>query len=523
MITRIELTNFMSHAHTVIEPAAGLTVLVGANNVGKSAVVAALQILARNENSTYVMRHGAKECSIKVETDDGQVVEWRRKKSSSYVINGQTFDRLRGGDLPEELHRALRLPSVDAGGDNDFDVHFGTQKSPIFLLDRPGTVAARFFASSSDAIRLVEIQKRHKDKHAEAKREKGRLEDESRRVNDQLAVLAPVVDLDDRLRAIENLYDEILQLGSRLIEARTEALQLADQAERLAEWQAHSDVLARLPLPPSLFPVTPLAELIADLKTAQQEVELTTSQVAALSTMVQPPSLYDVVALKDLTSKLLKQANDVKQSTAIQQSLALLTDPPTIPPTEPLRQMVTDLERATVRQSEATARSNTLARLAAPPNLGDEADLSHRVITLTTAKRQAALWAEQSELLIAVNAPPELGDEADVRHRLIELIIAERQAELWAEQTKILFAVAPPPLPTETLSMVTEVSQLEAALRDEQCSHASLADATKELEEATRELRELAAGSQCRLCGSPLDADRVLALAATGLGGHAHE
>lgn len=523
MLTRIELTNFMSHAHTVIEPAAGLTVLVGANNVGKSAVVSALQILARNENSTYVMRHGAKECSIKVETDDGQVVEWRRKKSSSYVINGQTFDRLRGGDLPEELHRALRLPSVDAGGDNDFDVHFGTQKSPIFLLDRPGTVAARFFASSSDAIRLVEIQKRHKDKHAEAKREKGRLEDESRRVNDQLAVLAPVVDLDDRLRAIENQYDEMSQLRSRLIEARAETLQLAAQAERLAEWQGHADVLARLPLPPILFAVTPLAELIVNLGAAQREVERTTSQVTALSIVAPPPSMHDVVALEDLTSKLLKQANDAKRSTAIQQSLALLTDPPTISTTEPLRQTATDLERAIARESEVTAFSDTLVRLTAPPDLGDDADLEHRIIELTTAKRQAEWWAEQSELLITVAPPPELGDEANLRQRLIELVTAERKAESWAAQSQLLYAVAPPPLPAETLSMETEVLQLETALRVEQSSHASLAVAMKELAETAHELRELATSSQCRLCGSPLDPDRVLAQAATGLGGHAHE
>lgn len=523
MLTRIELTNFMSHAHTVIEPAAGLTVLVGANNVGKSAVVAALQILARNENSTYVMRHGAKECSVRVETDDGQVVEWRRKKSSTYVINGQTFDRLRGGDLPEELHRALRLPSVDAGGDNDFDVHFGTQKSPIFLLDRPGTVAARFFASTSDAIRLVEIQKRHKDKHAEAKREKGRLEDESRRVNDQLAVLAPVVDLDDRLRAIENLYDEILQLGSRLIEARAEALQLAAQAERLADWQAHADVLARLPLPPNLFTVTPLVELIANLGAAQRDVEQTTSQVTVLSAVAEPPSMHDVVALEDLASKLLKQTYEVKRSTAFQQSLALLTDPPTILPTEPLRQTVRDLERATAQQSEATARSDTLVRLAAPPNLGDEADLSHRVIELTTAKQHAESWAKQSELLTAIPAPPEYGDEAGLRHRLIDLMTTERQAESWAAQSKLLGTVAPLPVPAETLSMETAVSQLEAALRNEQDGHISLAIATKELAEADRELRELVTGSQCRLCGSPLDPDRVVAQAAAGLGGHAHE
>jgi exonuclease SbcC len=162
MITRVELTNFMSHRHTVIEPAAGLTVLVGPNNVGKSAVVAALQILCHNENSTYVQRHGERDCSVRVHTDDGHVIEWRRKTAPSYIIDGQVFDRLKGNGLPDELCSALRLTKVDAGGDADFDVHFGTQKSPIFLLGNSAANAARFFASSSDAIRLVSIQKRHR-------------------------------------------------------------------------------------------------------------------------------------------------------------------------------------------------------------------------------------------------------------------------------------------------------------------------------------------------------------------------
>jgi hypothetical protein len=484
MITRIELTNFMSHAHTVIEPAAGLTVLVGANNIGKSAVIAALQILARNENSTYVMRHGAKDCSVKVETDDGQVVEWRRKKSPSYVINGQTFDRLRGGDLPEELHRALRLPPVDAGGDNDFDVHFGTQKSPIFLLDRPGTVAARFFASSSDAIRLVAIQKRHKDKHAEAKREKGRLEEESRRVTAQLDVLAPVVDLDDQLRAVEDLHAEVLQLRERLDEVRADTAAIAVQAGQLSEWQAHADVLARLPSPPSLFPVTPLAELIAALQTAQRDVERTTAQAAALSPVTPPPAMHDVVTLGRLAENLVRQVTDVERSDATCHALTSLAGPPTLPPTEPLRLTVTHLERAASRQSAAMARSDALARLTSPPDLGDEADLRLRLTSLTTAVRQVSSWEAQSELL---------------------------------------HVVAPPPLPTETTSLAATVSQLDVAMRDEQRGHDRLVDAAEELARVARELRELAAGSQCRLCGSPLDPDRVLAHAAAGLGGHAHE
>ena len=201
MITRIELTNFMAHRHTVIEPSAGLTVLVGPNNVGKSAVVAALQILCQNESAGYVVRHGERECSVAVQTADGQSVEWRRKNSTqSYVINGQTFDRLKG-KIPEELHQSLRLPMVDAESGSDFDVHFGTQKSPIFLLNSPGANRARFFASSSDAIQLVAMQKRHKEKLSERQKEKTRAEAASRKLSEELESLRAVGDIDQQVAA----------------------------------------------------------------------------------------------------------------------------------------------------------------------------------------------------------------------------------------------------------------------------------------------------------------------------------
>src|SRR5262245_39825693 len=106
MIARIELINFMSHEHTVLDLAPGLTVIVGPNNVGKSAVVAALQILSHNESSTYVIRHGQRECAVKVHTGDGHLIEWRRKTSPSYILDGQKFDRLRASGVPDELRQA---------------------------------------------------------------------------------------------------------------------------------------------------------------------------------------------------------------------------------------------------------------------------------------------------------------------------------------------------------------------------------------------------------------------------------
>src|SRR5258708_21212766 len=96
MVKRIALISFMSRRHTVRDRAPGLTVLVGPNNCGKSAVVAALQILCQNDNSTYVLRHGEKECTIRVETDDGHVIAWHPEKSGPrYVIDAKTSTRLR--------------------------------------------------------------------------------------------------------------------------------------------------------------------------------------------------------------------------------------------------------------------------------------------------------------------------------------------------------------------------------------------------------------------------------------------
>src|SRR5262245_20965579 len=209
MIKRIELTNFMSHKHTVIEPAPGLTVLVGPNNCGKSAVVAALQILCKNPEAKFAVRHGARECSVQVETDEGHKIVWRRKTAASYRLNEQQFDRLGRGGIPDLLHQLLRLPTVGDEKDDDFDIHFGAQKSPIFLLNSSSATAARFFASSSDASRLVEMQRRHKEKLADKQKQKNRLEAESKQLIDELERLEPTVELDRRLKDVADEYGKL--------------------------------------------------------------------------------------------------------------------------------------------------------------------------------------------------------------------------------------------------------------------------------------------------------------------------
>src|SRR5687767_12934919 len=166
MLRRITLENFMAHARTVIDLAEGLTVLIGPNNCGKSAVVEALRTLCENDNGDHLIRHGAEECGVIVETADGHTVAWRKKGTSVwYEIDGVKRDRLKGA-VPENLHEILRLAKVDTGKDECLDVHFGLQKSPVFLLHEPSCdrKAAAFFSSASDAEKLMQMQQRHKEK-----------------------------------------------------------------------------------------------------------------------------------------------------------------------------------------------------------------------------------------------------------------------------------------------------------------------------------------------------------------------
>jgi exonuclease SbcC len=444
MITRIELTNFMSHVHTVIEPAAGLTVLVGPNNCGKSALVAALQILCRNEASTYVLRHGERECSVKVVTDDGHTVEWKRKSRPSYVIDGKSFDRLGRTGLPDELHQALRLPKVAAGDETDFDVHFGTQKSPIFLLGHSPTNAARFFASSSDAIRLVQMQKRHREKLQEAQREKTRSESESLRVNGELKTLEPAVELEHQVKSLEAEHARLVgQAGD--IAALATAVDEHQRLERAAvERAAEAQALAALQPPPPLAPLESLATLAGKLDSARQHCEITSARAAALE-LVQPlPEMHDVAALAAL------------------------------------------LQRA------------------------------------SALDRAAAMGDSTCQVLSEIAAPPVLADANSLQALLGKLVRAEQRTRAEESKQAAVIAIQPPHSTIDTTPLESLVNRLDALSRQATEALAALNAIQAEAMQAADELREFAAGSHCPVCGGPLDAERLLAGAAAGVGGHSH-
>lgn len=398
MIRRIELINFMSHEHTIIEPSEGLTVLVGPNNCGKSAVVTALQILAHNGNSTYVMRHGAKETKIAVHTDDGHEIVWRRTRSGSpsYTVDGTLFDRLGKGGVPDDVRTALRLPTVTAGSESntlEFDLHFGEQKNPVFLIDKPGSQAAQFFASSSDAEKLVRMQALHKDRVKTANRRKSEAEAEIASLEETIRILEPAAGIEERVGQAEALYAEIAEEAQAIRDADRLAAELDRTNAAVRGATARRTALDTLEAPPDLVNTAPLSFLIEETTATSTRLDRARSVAEATGGLEDPPTTEDLAPLERLLDRLGRQIDATATAARRASSVRSLREPPTFADAEAVEDLLARLEAEDRRVAAARRNAALLGELIVPPAESETGPLQTLIDQLSTATRDLATLA----------------------------------------------------------------------------------------------------------------------------------
>ena len=485
MIRRIELINFMSHAHTVIEPADGLTVLVGPNNCGKSAVVAALQILCHNDNSTYVTRHNEKECTVTVETDDGHIVQWCRKNNSPrYTVNGQLFDRLGRGSLPDGLHEVLRLPKVTAEGNQEFDVHFGEQKSPVFLLDKPGSQAAQFFASSSDAAKLVEMQRRHQQKMVDARRERSQLEVRAEKLATDLTVLAATDQIGAGVGEVESQHEELGRLASSIGHLTQDVRTLDQVITLLDHHQSEATVLGELSLPPTLDSPQTLQDVIEALTRTQTELEWQSAHADSLSALQICPDTIDE---------------------------------------RPLAGLIRDLQSSQFVSLRMDGECVATRELLPPPQMIEVENLRTTATQIGLLREHVAASEQELAVLEPLTTAPELDNEVSLAQEvqaLTRAAAALRRTEAIHDQLNTLADV---PNLSETREMEDIIRDLASATATFVSRSQDLEQAVEALQEGERLLRDWAEQQQlCPTCGSPLDPNQVVVHAGSCVGGHPH-
>lgn len=334
----------MAHAHTELRLSDGLNVLIGPNNIGKSSIAVALKILARNSNSSFVMQHDQKECSILVETSEGHVIQWTKRKSPSYTINGQTKDRLGRGGTPPELDTTLRLAPVEFE-DKEFEPHFGDQKSPIFLINRPASQIAQFFSTTSDAERLVAMQRLHQKNRADAASRSKLVQEENNNIQNELDVLNEVPQLATELERLETERSLLNQRNLEILELqefiqRFAWLVLDHQVEH--QKTLHLNLLASVPFQ---HPTQHLDSTIRQVEYLQNQLEFLTDSGGTLAQIEVPPELNDTRPLERILHDLGKTTCDQNHAAVVMTECVNLSVPPEYLPIEPLAKFISDFSK----------------------------------------------------------------------------------------------------------------------------------------------------------------------------------
>lgn len=149
MIKSVELTNFTSYDHEIVE-FEPVTYITGRNGHGKSNLLEALRITLFNENfPVSLIRNGQKEAVITVTFIDGRKIQRTRNTKGSAVAawdaDGSkvfSYTTVTGVTDQVQAFTGFRPVKLDVNGKAE-NLQYVPPKSPQFLLDRGPDVTMR--------------------------------------------------------------------------------------------------------------------------------------------------------------------------------------------------------------------------------------------------------------------------------------------------------------------------------------------------------------------------------------------
>lgn len=170
-ISWVILRDFMSHESTRIPLGARMTCLTGENDLGKSAVAAALRAIFYGDCSDAFVRHGQARCEVEVGFGDGHrlLFEHHLKKSPKRRwrffapgVEEALMDASPKHGVPEWLEDVAKIQKMEG-----LDSQLTNQKAPVFLLDQPASKRAAILAIGKEASHLQKMIAKNKQKAAD--------------------------------------------------------------------------------------------------------------------------------------------------------------------------------------------------------------------------------------------------------------------------------------------------------------------------------------------------------------------
>lgn len=133
-MTKVKVKNFQSVKNAEFD-IDGFTVIIGKNNIGKSALVRAIDAALTNRTGSEFIRLGEKQTEVSI--DHGKLkIQWKKGSKASYKVNEEPYSA---------LNRSVPQPLIDAGfkkielNNIKLSPLLASQFKPLFLIDETGS------------------------------------------------------------------------------------------------------------------------------------------------------------------------------------------------------------------------------------------------------------------------------------------------------------------------------------------------------------------------------------------------
>ena len=412
----IEVENVSRHVKTRLELSAGLNVLAGDVNCGKSTLYfTALRAVAYGESDDTMIRHGADSAVVRLGLENDVVVELVRNRKGSpkaeYRMYGpgikthkQVPERPGEKYVPDFVTKALRISRVDG-----LDIQLRSQKEPIFLLNESAPRRAQLLSVGRESGLLQEVIELHRLKNRRDKEQVKRDEVELNLVNRTLTLLGPL----GSMAALGDLMDASLEearaIGESLQATRALVARLAPLESRVKLLAAVGAQLATVPEAPVYVHTKPLTDLVSRLERTHL-----LAQLPDMPTAPATPVQADTHRLKGLVVSIEKG----QHASALEAMMPAVPQIPVMADTDRVQTLLGTIEKG--------LQAGALTRLLpVVPELAPMVDTG-RLGLLITAIGQGQSAAS---LLMALPDAPELPQLVDTSNLRRSGMALSKQAE----------------------------------------------------------------------------------------------
>lgn len=326
-IASIHLMNFMSHADSLIPLGSGVTMLQAENDVGKSAVVTALEAITTGAFKKEYIRHGCDYAEVTLTTTDGQSLVCRRVaktgRNDKYSVSYKLFNK--DGQLVQEAPVKDEMPvwALDFMGirpEQDLDIQIGNQKTPVFLMQESPAKRASILSIGGEISHINAMQAVYKEHVSSDKKKVSEGEPEVGRLRKLIAACEPVEDLLLRHEHLSRLQSTISQTTERIAEidqligklSKLEGIaniKVPDIPELpdIKDTAEIGQLIKRLSVKDVSVPLLPDFPNLHDIDAANSLVDRLKREVPKLADLPKLPEIHDLSEIDNLVARLNKQ------------------------------------------------------------------------------------------------------------------------------------------------------------------------------------------------------------------------